>query len=514
VVKLRTLLIIEIVFFVAIALAIGAVLLGTALSVHQAVDDSRKADTLQTDFYQLSILRSNYLLYGEARALDLWEAKQDSTRSTLDSMKMTSAAENSDLDHLRGFINDIRSITRRLVGLQAAQGSTTSIETASPAVKSEVADLLRTNARISAVLDIIMAKTTARVTELQTRSTWLIGIFVVLAAGLVVVFGVTVLRSAFKPVAELQVGVNRIGAGDLDYKVPEGRHDEVGDLARSFNEMAAELKTSYADLEREVLVRRKTEEELREHRDRLEELVLERTRDLETAVAELARSNAELEQFAYVASHDLQEPLRMVSSYVQLLEKKYRDQMGEEADEFIAFAVDGARRMQELINDLLAYSRVGRFGKPFEPVDMNTALSAALANLSLAIDNCHAVVTGDDLPVVSGDRVQLVQLLQNLISNAMKFRGNEEPRVRVSASREADECVFSVADNGIGFEESYSEKIFQIFQRLQSRGESEGTGIGLAIASRIVERHGGRIWAESEVGKGSVFYFSISAEGG
>ena len=512
--RLRTLLIIEIVFFVVIALAIGAVLLGTAFSVNQAVDDAKKASTLQTDFYQLSILRSNYLLYGEARARDQWVVKQVSTKKTVDSMKMTGAGENRNLALLRGFTNDIRSITSRLVRLQAAEGSTTAIETASPVVKSAVAELLQKNARISSVLATITATTAARVRALQRRSTWLIGIFVVLAAGLVVASGVTVLRSVFKPVAELQVGVNRVSAGDLDYTVPEGRHDEVGDLARSFNEMAAELKTSYGDLEREVVVRRKTEEELREHRDSLEELVRARTRDLESAMGELSRSNAELEQFAYVASHDLQEPLRMVSSFVQLLEKKYRNKLGDEADEFIEFAVDGARRMQELINDLLAYSRVGRFGKPFEPVDMNEALSAALANLSVAIDNCHAVVSNDDLPVVKGDRVQLVQLLQNLVSNAIKFRGREEPWVRVAASGDGEEWVFSVADNGIGFDQSYSEKIFQIFQRLQSRGESEGTGIGLAIAGRIVERHGGRIWAESEVGKGSVFYFSIPVEGG
>jgi len=513
-VRLRTLLVIEIIVFVIIALAIGAVLLATSFSVKQAVADSRKVDVLQTDFYQLSILRSDYLLYGEARARDQWLTKQKSTKKTLDSMKLPATNETRDLTLLRGFINDIRSITARLVRLREAQGSTTALEAASPAVKNAVADLLQRNAQISAVLETVTATTAARVTALQNRSTWLIGIFVLLAAGMVVAFGLTVFRSALKPVAELQVGVSRVGAGDLDYTVPENAHNEVGDLARSFNEMAAELKRSYGELEREVDVRRKTEADLREHRDRLEELVRARTRDVEVTMAELSRSNAELEQFAYVASHDLQEPLRMVSSYVQLLEKKYRDQMGDEADEFIEYAVDGARRMQELINDLLDYSRVGRFGKPFEPVDMNNVFAAALANLGVAIDTCQAAVTHQDLPVVRGDRVQLIQLVQNLISNAIKFHGPEAPRVDVKARREGDEWIFSVVDNGAGFDQSYGDRIFQIFQRLQSRAESEGTGIGLAIASRIVERHGGRIWAESEVGKGSVFYFSIPAEGG
>ncbi len=506
--------IIEIIVFVIIALAIGAVLLATTLSVRQAVAETRKVDVLQTDFYELSILRSDYLLYGEARARDQWLAKQVSTKKTLDTMTLPATGETRDLNRLRGFVNDIRSITARLVRLQEAQGLTTAIETSSPAVKSEVADLLQTNARISSVLETVTATTAARVTALENRSTWLIGIFVVLASGMVVAFGITVFRSALKPVAELQVGVSRIGAGDLDYTVPENAQNEVGDLARSFNEMAAELKRSYGELEHEVDVRKKTEADLREHRARLEELVRDRTRDLEVTMAELSRSNAELEQFAYVASHDLQEPLRMVSSYVQLLEKKYRDQMGDEADEFIEFAVDGARRMQELINDLLDYSRVGRFGKPFETVDMNDVLATALANLGVAIDTHQATVTHGDLPVVRGDRVQLVQVFQNLISNAIKFRGPEAPRVEVKGRREGDEWIFSVVDNGVGFDQSYSERIFQIFQRLQSRAESEGTGIGLAIASRIVQRHGGRIWAESEVGKGSVFYFSIPAEGG
>ncbi len=235
---------------------------------------------------------------------------------------------------------------------------------------------------------------------------------------------------------------------------------------------------------------------------------------LKQTLGELARSNAELEQFAYVASHDLQEPLRMVTSYVQLLARRFRGKLDRDADEFIAFAVDGATRMQDLINDLLAYSRVGTRGKPFSPTDPNAALQAALSNLRLAIDGCGAVVDYDPLPIVSSDGTQLVPLFQNLVGNAIKFRREEPPRVHVSVAKNEDGYVFSVSDNGIGIEAKYHERIFLIFQRLHSRAEYPGTGIGLSICKRIIERHRGRIWVESEPGKGSTFRFTIPMTGG
>jgi PAS domain S-box-containing protein len=232
---------------------------------------------------------------------------------------------------------------------------------------------------------------------------------------------------------------------------------------------------------------------------------------LKEKTEELARSNRDLEQFAYVASHDLQEPLRMVTSYVQLLARRYKGKLDSDADEFIAFAENGAIRMWRLINDLLTYSRVGAWGKEFEPIDCETVLDQSLNNLKVAIEENGAVVTHDPLPTVMADNPQLVQLFQNLIGNAIKFRGKEPPRIHASAGRNGSGWIFSVRDNGIGIAPEYAERIFVIFQRLHGREEYPGTGIGLAICQKIVERHGGRIWVESEVGRGATFYFTLPA---
>jgi signal transduction histidine kinase len=232
---------------------------------------------------------------------------------------------------------------------------------------------------------------------------------------------------------------------------------------------------------------------------------------LKVKTEELARSNRDLEQFAYVASHDLQEPLRMVTNYVQLLARRYKGKLDSDADEFIGFASDGAIRMRKLINDLLTYSRVGIRAKELESTDCETALNQSLNNLKMAIEEIGAVVTHDSLPTVMGDSLQLGQLFQNLIGNAIKFRGDEPPSVHVSASQNGNEWTISIRDNGIGISPEYAERIFNIFQRLHSREEYPGTGIGLAICKKIVERHGGRMWVESKVGKGATFYFTLPA---
>jgi light-regulated signal transduction histidine kinase (bacteriophytochrome) len=255
--------------------------------------------------------------------------------------------------------------------------------------------------------------------------------------------------------------------------------------------------------------------------------------ELQHQKQDLARSNAELQQFAYVASHDLQEPLRMVTSYLELLERRYKGQLDPKADQFIAYAVDGAVRMQTLINALLSYSRIGTREQLFEPVNCAEVLQDVLTNLQITIAQNNALITHDRLPQVSGDRTQLTQLFQNIINNGIKFRREETPHIHLGVTRLSDKWLFSIRDNGIGIESQYIDRIFVIFQRLHSRSEYPGTGIGLAICKKIVERHGGKLWVESQTdakaantlatstqahntqahntqaGQGSTFYFTL-----
>ncbi len=265
------------------------------------------------------------------------------------------------------------------------------------------------------------------------------------------------------------------------------------------------LKGSLARLS--VAIRRA----LQEKRERDQRQQAER--NLARKVEELARSNGELEQFAHVASHDLQEPLRMVAAYTQLLGDRYRGKLDGDADKYIGYAVEGAVRMQTLILDLLAFSQAGHNQQSPGPVECNAAFDAAMHNLRRAIEETGAVVTRDNLPALTADSTQLGQLFQNLIGNAIKFRGTEVPAVRISAAKQNDEWRFSVSDNGIGILPQYKDKIFVIFQRLHTREQYSGNGVGLAICRRIVDHYGGRIWVESEPGRGSTFYFTLPSAG-
>ena len=310
-----------------------------------------------------------------------------------------------------------------------------------------------------------------------------IGIGVILLAG---ILGWLLSFTITKPVRRLVDGTMKIGEGNLDFEFKVSGKDEISKLSIAFNQMTKKLQ--------ETLV----------SRDKLSEEIKERQRVEE----DLKRSNTELENFAYVASHDLQEPLRMVSSYTMLLEKRYKDKLDSDANDFINYAVDGAKRMQQLINDLLEYSRIGTHTKSFNIVDMETVFQNSINNLQLSINESKAIITHENLPSVIGDEGRLTQLLQNLIANALKFTNKESVAVHVSARQDKEFWVFSVRDNGIGIDKQYFKKIFVIFQRLQGV-KYKGTGIGLAIAKKIIDTHSGKIWVESELGAGSTFYFTL-----
>jgi light-regulated signal transduction histidine kinase (bacteriophytochrome) len=281
-----------------------------------------------------------------------------------------------------------------------------------------------------------------------------------------------------------------------DFAAEKGRLEATQkamiNILEDFDAEKVKVEAANAELRRENAERAAAEEALREKTEAL------------------GRSNADLEQFAYVASHDLQEPLRMVSSYMQLFEKRYQGALDAQADKYIAYAVDGAKRMQALIAGLLEYSRVGRQEEAPAPVDSEQALDQALTNLRSALEDSKAVVTHDPLPRVFGNGAQITRVFQNLVGNGVKFRRPEEsPRIHVAAQLRANEALFSVRDNGIGIDPQYSERVFVIFQRLHTRTEYPGTGIGLSVCKKVVERHGGRIWLESQPAAGTTFWFTL-----
>jgi signal transduction histidine kinase len=341
--------------------------------------------------------------------------------------------------------------------------------------------------------DALSAERAEKVNDLDSAARSATIAMVLQALGLVlsgVLIVVALNRVVVGPIRRLGRDARRVAAGDLGHPVRGERSPELVDLGNDVEAMRSRILDEVHQLDAA-------------------------SADLARQADDLARSNADLEQFAYVASHDLQEPLRKVSGFCQLLQKRYADRLDERANEYIRYAVDGAKRMQDLINDLLSFSRVGRSSDTFEAVDLNEVVGDIVDVLAPSIEDAHATVVVGDLPTVPGDRRLLGAALQNLVSNALKFRGEEPPCVEITANLATglagDEWVLSVADNGIGIEPDYADQIFVIFKRLHSKTEYAGTGIGLALVKKIVEFHGGRIWLADTPGSGSTFRLALPA---
>jgi signal transduction histidine kinase len=326
------------------------------------------------------------------------------------------------------------------------------------------------------------------------RLVLLISLALLLTLGLLT--WVALRRWVTAPLARFGAEVVTVEGGDLSHAV------SVTDAPAEIRLLAEQVERMRLRIVQEFAMA----EQARDDAQRARAVVEEQAQDL-------VRSNTELEQFAYVASHDLQEPLRKVASFCQLLERRYKGQLDERGDQYIEYAVDGAKRMQQLINDLLAFSRVGRLAADFALVDLGAALAQAQRQLAAMIDETGAIVTSDELPTVNGESTLLVQLFQNLVGNAMKFHGGESPRVHIGVRGAGDMWELSCSDNGIGIEEQYADKIFVIFQRLHSRDAYGGTGIGLAMCKKIVEYHGGRIWLDTTATRGAVFRWSLPVSG-
>lgn len=319
-------------------------------------------------------------------------------------------------------------------------------------------------------------------------------------------------RSIQKGLNEILLSAQAVGKGDFSRKAKAFSKDEIGILANNFNSMSTELEGSIREIEKARLEfkgllesAKQLEKEIKEANTNLEKKVQQRT-------AELASKNKELEQFAYVASHDLQEPLRTTSSFVELLRKQYQGKLDGNADKYIDYVVQASDRMKTLIKDLLDYSRIGR-EKEYKSVDVNKLVKETISDLDKVLKESHGKVHVGELPVINAFPTELKLLFQNLVSNSIKFRRKGlPPDININAVQDDGQWIFSVSDNGIGIEEQYRQRIFIIFQRLHNRSEYEGSGIGLAHCKKIAELHGGRIWVDSIPGEGSTFFFSISSE--
>ena len=467
--KLRTQTRISAVLPVAFAAAIGLLLVYATHQVDRARAQAEAADAIAHGLFEVNILTREYAQHATDRVVAQWRARHDSLG------RLLADAERSQNDEL-GLLASLRRD-------HAEKGRLFAELHATPAGpwRERLAGQMRTKAQaMYSTARQLAAQHQREVMAVQQRVDALVlGAVVVLA---VVLASIQLLlsRTVIRCIGSLVYGIRMFAEGNLTHRIPPGGVAELDTVAAHFNRMADSLS------EKDV--------------------------DVKKYAAELARSNAELTQFSYVASHDLQEPLRMVTGYVQLLEKRLAGQLNAETREFMGYAVDGAQRMHQLIEDILAYSRVNTGGRPLEAVDSGAALEEARARLAVRITETGAELSVPALPRVSADRTQLAQLFQNLIGNALKYCKGQAPRVQIEARREDRHWRFSVSDNGIGIEPQYRERIFGIFQRLHTRSEYPGTGIGLAICKRIVERHGGEIGVETAPGGGSVFWFTLPEE--
>jgi signal transduction histidine kinase len=439
------------------------------------------AELLRTTF-MLKVLMEEYITTGEERPLFQWQKLYKELGDSLRAKK-SAGANRALLNQLNASYKEVGSLFSSLTKTEAAGGKESKGN--STEFRKLVKLMLSSHLQqmVSDAHDL-HGRTAASTMAAHQSTVYVNAIFSAFMLVMITIGLYIMNRSIIQPVHRLAEGAEVIGNGNFDYRIEVDSKDELGNLARIFNNTAAKLRGFYDELQDEIRVRKGKE-------------------------AELLRSNKDLEEFAFIASHDLQEPLRNVSSTMQLLEQRHKGKLGSDADQLIGYAVDSVKTMKILIDDLLAYSRVGARGKPFEKIDSDKALLTSLVNLDVTITARSAVITSDPLPEIYADSTQLTQVFYNLVLNGIKFNKSEPPKIHVSAHKDGNEWVYSVRDNGIGIDKRYVERVFLIFERLHKRSEYEGTGMGLAITRKIVERHGGRIWIESQPGSGSTVYFTI-----
>lgn len=480
-----------------VILAYGAWILHVNRAFSQMAREVKEADEITHRFFMLHALTYDYLSFPTERAQRQWSALYQELRRLLAAAEYRELQKKYGLEDTAGKLKMVGDTFARLLTIKEIP------EQGGPEAETRREFHSRLTTQLLLATQDIVTRTLRMTEEINEkliatqRVDSSMDIVVLLALGVIIFSaGVFLQRSVVKPVLKLHDGAEIIGAGNLDFKVGITTGDEIGELSQAFDRMTAnlqEITVSRNELAKEVEERKLVEEKL------------------QNTLLDLERSNRDLEEFAYISSHDLQEPLRKIANFSEMLGEQYRGRFDEQADRYLCYIADGARRMQALINDLLYYSRVGQTDLPSLPANLEDILRGTLNDLQSLIQESGAHITHDPLPTSKVNSYQMGQLLQNLLVNAIKFHGHQPPRIHLSARQEGREWVIGVRDNGIGFDSQQAERIFKVFQRLHSQDKYPGTGIGLAICKKIVERHGGRCWAESQPGLGSTFYFTIPA---
>jgi signal transduction histidine kinase len=466
-------------------LIIGSILLWNSRQVENGIDQIRTSSQVVRSAFLLRTLMDEYLDYGDERPLRQWHKRNEFLGRIINEIKEFQSIDQALLKDLEIKYQAVNSLHPQIIQLGSSGEQRPNLRALHQTLVGTMSVQLEELVNAAELLHTASQSLTLRKQKLAQT---LILSTSLLMIGLIALILYQIKKTIVSPLQELSRGAEMIGEGNFNYFVEIKKDDEVGRLSKAFNTMSERLRTSYDSLHSEIRERKRAEEEL-------------------------IRSNEDLQQFAYVASHDLQEPLRNVASCLQLLEKKYKNNLDAKADQYIHYAVESSVRMKTLILDLLTYSRIGTKGKPPQRLDCELILDQTVKNLRSAISETGAVITHDPLPAVLADDAQLSQVFQNLIGNGIKFRREEQPHIHVSAVKNKTEWIFSVKDNGIGIESRHLDRIFVIFQRLHKRSQYGGTGIGLAIVKKVVERHNGRVWVESEFGSGTTFYFTLPEKG-
>ena len=439
---------------IALALATGVVLVFTYVQLVGVQQRARVANRIVKEVFELNMVTNEYLRHPGQRPLEQWQQRRASLLALLDGLDVVAPED----EQVVAAIHDNQvelGLLFEALRLTRPQDTVTNDNQALAAFEERLTGqlLFKSHALVS-LASRLAAAANARAAAIERRSRYVVTGLVIATTVLMVVTSSLVSRRVIKPVGRLHEGIEIVGTGDLDHKIDYPAKDEIGDLVVAFNGMTDALKRTKAEL---IALNRE-----------LDRRVKSRTSELARSNAELERSNIELQQFAYVASHDLKEPLRMVSGFCQLLASRYKDKFDDDGRKFIEFAVEGAQRMHDLIEDLLTFSRVESRARPFELTDCEKVLKVTETNLRASIEESGAAITHGTLPQVMADPSQLMQVFQNLIGNALKFHGQGRPNVRVTAERNAKQWTFCVRDNGIGIEPDFTERIFEIFSRLRT----------------------------------------------